>query len=221
MASTLCLLRAPANLRSIAAIRPVAPLAQSRSNRSFHKTVPSRQAGPSQPAINEGSTKDPSHSYLHYHPTNTHTILSFLPRPPALARSKTVLGYLPLGEATLDDFREEPEFRKVLDDAIKSGLEQGKSQSVTFEAETRPGDGWIHITDERAIPPAGRIGETEDLVGSVYVQDGKIVASTYSPLPTYRLVTTNGVLTLPRGLDEHLVRVLESIDEDERGQIPV
>lgn len=29
-------------------------------------------------------------------------------------------------------------------------------------------------TDERAIPPAGRIGETEDLIGSVFVQDGKV-----------------------------------------------
>lgn len=30
------------------------------------------------------------------------------------------------------------------------------------------------ITDERAIPPAGRIGETEDLIGSVFVKDGKV-----------------------------------------------
>jgi len=30
------------------------------------------------------------------------------------------------------------------------------------------------IVDERAIPPAGRIGETEDLIGSVFVKDGKV-----------------------------------------------
>lgn len=28
--------------------------------------------------------------------------------------------------------------------------------------------------DERALPPAGRIGETEDLIGSVFVEDGKV-----------------------------------------------
>lgn len=28
--------------------------------------------------------------------------------------------------------------------------------------------------DERAVPPAGRIGETEDLIASVFVQDGKV-----------------------------------------------
>jgi len=59
-------------------------------------------------------------------------------------------------------------------EAIKSGLEAGKGETVEFEAATRPGDGYIHITDERAIPPAGRIGETEDLIGSVFVQDGKV-----------------------------------------------
>ena len=63
----------------------------------------------------------------------------------------------------------------------------GKGETVEFEAATRPSDGYIHITgeslavsrvelivDERAIPPAGRIGETEDLIGSVFVKDGKV-----------------------------------------------
>lgn len=59
-------------------------------------------------------------------------------------------------------------------ESIKSGLERGVAETVDFEASTRPGDGYIHITDERAIPPAGRIGETEDLIGSVFVQDGKV-----------------------------------------------
>ncbi|WVF69767.1 hypothetical protein IAT40_004546 [Kwoniella sp. CBS 6097] len=164
------------------------------------------------------TSKDPSHPHLYYHQNHTHLSLSFLPHPPSTPRSKTVLGYLPLRDATLQDFKEEPRFLDVLHDAIRSGLEQEKAQSVTFEAQTRPTDGWIHITDERALPPAGRIGETEDLIGSVYVQDGKVVASTYSPLPTYRTVTPNGVLTLPKGLDEHLISVLEGIDKEERAQ---
>ncbi|WWD21537.1 hypothetical protein CI109_106023 [Kwoniella shandongensis] len=216
MASTLRLLPSTTCRRLLPSYLPrplVHPFRGMTTSAISRQSQPQTQSDPS----NGGSAKDPSHPYLHYHPTSTHTVLSFLPRPP-VGRSRTALGYLPLGDAGLDDFREEPAFKEILDQAIKSGLEQGKSQSVTFEAETRPGDGWIHITDERAIPPAGRIGETEDLIGSVYVQDGKIVASTYSPLPTYRLVTTNGVLTLPRGLDQHLVEVLEAIDAEERGE---
>ncbi|WVR04662.1 hypothetical protein IAU60_001673 [Kwoniella sp. DSM 27419] len=186
-------------------------LVRSTLSRSFTSTCRMAQDQPTAP-----SSKDPSHRFLHYHPTHTHLCLSFLPRPPAKPRSRTVLGYLPLTEATLEDFKEEPGFMTILHQAIQSGLEQDKAQSVVFEAETRPTDGWIHITDERALPPAGRIGETEDLIGSVYVQEGKVVASTYSPLPTYRLVTPNGVLTLPKGLDDHLVSVLEGIDAEER-----
>lgn len=83
-------------------------------------------------------------------------------------------------------------FRKLLHASIKDGLRLGKAETVEFEAATRPSDGYIHITgehstmrarpkadnvDERAIPPAGRIGETEDLIGSVFVQDGKVSSS--------------------------------------------
>ncbi|WRT64741.1 uncharacterized protein IL334_001675 [Kwoniella shivajii] len=175
----------------------------------------SSSARNSAPPSTSPSSKDPSHPHLHYHPTQSHIALSFLPSPP-VARSRTVLGYLPLDGASLEDFKEEPKFLTILHEAIQSGLENDKADSVKFEAETRPTDGWIHITDERAIPPAGRIGETEDLIGSVYVQDGKVVASTYSPLPTYRIITPNGVLTLPKGLDTHLIEVLEGIDKDEK-----
>ncbi|KAL0255928.1 hypothetical protein I308_100739 [Cryptococcus tetragattii IND107] len=196
-------------------LRPTILRATPRLVRPFTSTSWLSQSMPETPLP---SSKDPSHPHLFYHPNSTYVSLSFLPHPPAVYGSRTVLGYLPLADATLDDFREEPKFRKVLNDAVKSGLEQGKATTVQFEAETRPVDGWIHITDERAIPPAGRIGETEDLIGSVYVQGGKIVADTYSPLPTYRLVTTNGVMQLPEGLDKHVIEVLEGIDKEERTQ---
>jgi hypothetical protein len=38
------------------------------------------------------------------------------------------------------------------------------------------------MIDERAIPPAGRIGETEDLIGSVFVKDGKVRSLTTATL---------------------------------------
>lgn len=40
--------------------------------------------------------------------------------------------------------------------------------------------------------------------------------STYEPLPTHRLVTGEGVVTLPRGLDEYVVGVLEKVDREEK-----
>ena len=122
--------------------------------------------------------------------------------------------------------------RDTLHEAIRSGLEGNKAPSIEYEAAGRPGDGYMHITgenipagtrarrtgrqllspDERAVPPVGRIGETEDLIGSVFVQEGKVVPSTYTPLPTYRLVTSNGPIILPQGLAEHVIQVLEEIE---------
>lgn len=89
-----------------------------------------------------------------------------------LKKSRDSCGFSTNGRWTATDRR------KVVHETIKSGLEQGKATSVEFEASTRPGDGYIHITDERAIPPAGRIGETEDLIGSVFVQEGKVSRDT-------------------------------------------
>ncbi|RSH83571.1 uncharacterized protein EHS24_007259 [Apiotrichum porosum] len=173
-----------------------------------------------------GSSQDPSHPHLYYHPsptgatTPTHMTLSFLPRPPAVASSKCVLGTLPaLPDAGLNDFVENRAFRPLLHAALKDGLATaGVAETVEYEAQMRPGDGYMHVTDERAVPPAGRIGDTEDLIASVFVQDGKIVASTYEPSPSYRLVTNRGVLLLPRGLDTHVIKALEKVDAEERGE---
>ena len=48
--------------------------------------------------------------------------------------------------------------------------------------------------------------------------DQQIIASTYEPLPSYRLITSNVPLLLPKGLDEHLIETLEQIDTEEQKQ---
>ena len=75
-------------------------------------------------------------------------------------------------------------------------------------------------------PPVGTRGEgwargicTAEVDCSTTPTDGpQIVASTYEPLPSYRLITSNGPLILPKGLDEHLIQTLEQIDAQERKQ---
>jgi hypothetical protein len=44
----------------------------------------------------------------------------------------------------------------------------------------------------------------------------QVVPETYDAQPTYRLVTSNGPLILPRGLDRHLIKQLEAIDKEEK-----
>ena len=83
--------------------------------------------------------------------------------------------------------------------------------------------------DNRNIPALGRIGDPDDIIASVRVEDGKvryslvvlaviwlvlkqfvlwlfeqILSDTYSPMPSYRLCTSDGVIQLTEGLFERL-----------------
>lgn len=49
--------------------------------------------------------------------------------------------------------------------------------------------------------------------------NGQVVPETYDAQPTYRLVTSNGPLILPRGLDKHLIEALEVIDKEEKAAL--
>jgi hypothetical protein len=120
-----------------------------------------------------------------------------------------VLGVLPAssGETTsegasdagLNDFRENPNFRSTLQEAVRRALDGG-SDPVWSNAALVAGTGWMHVHDERNPPMPGRIGEPEDILGSVRVEEGKIVPGTYQPMPAYRVVSSNGVTTLTPGI---------------------
>jgi len=142
-----------------------------------------------------GTSKDPAHPHLYYHLTPPppsapkSVLISYLPATP-LESSSTYLGSLPAGPAGLNDFRENPRFRPLLHKSIKEAIESGKAETVDYEAGTRPGDGYMHligrsggfrwsvfsmlILDERNLPPPGRVGDAEDLIASIFVQDGKV-----------------------------------------------
>ena len=66
--------------------------------------------------------------------------------------------------------------------------------------------------DQRNPPPLGRIPEPDDIIASVRVEDGLILPETYSPMPTYRLATADGVCILTDTLRERLAEVLEAED---------
>lgn len=102
-----------------------------------------------------GTSKDPAHPHLYYHiqpppPSSPSRIaLSFLPQPPAVADSKTVIGYLPAVQgAGLNNFQGNKEFLKLLHESIKKAIENGEAKSIEYLAETRPGDGYLTLTGE-------------------------------------------------------------------------
>ncbi|KLT43291.1 hypothetical protein CC85DRAFT_284636 [Cutaneotrichosporon oleaginosum] len=171
-----------------------------------------------------GTTRDPSHPHLYYHASPPppaapqSLILTFTPGRPTEFLSFLPLGstpVLPSGRPDLTAFQEHPYFRSVFNAAIRDALDKGGNKGLEYEAARRGSDGYITIKDERAVPDHDRTGPPEDIIGSVFVKDGKIVPSTYEPLPTYRLVTPTGVCRLPHGLDSHLMNMLNAIAEQE------
>ncbi|KZV75644.1 hypothetical protein PENSPDRAFT_646940 [Peniophora sp. CONT] len=166
---------------------------------------------------------DPERADLWYHlfepPTpasGTHRVfaVSLASTPPPTPSSSTIIGWLPAEpnsgrqEAGLNDFVENATFRHVLHDAIKQGLAEGVDD-IQVHGALQLREGWMHINDQRNVPALGRIGDPDDILGSVRVEDGKIMAETYEAMPAYRLCTSDGVIQLTDGLANKLRHILE------------
>jgi hypothetical protein len=95
------------------------------------------------------------------------------------------------------------------------------------------------VADDRNIPALGRIGDPDDILASVLVEDGKvlqcdfsaeyrstmyfgqILPETYQAMPSYRLCTADGLPQLTQGLAQKLKAVLEERAREERdGVVP-
>ncbi|TBU23553.1 hypothetical protein BD311DRAFT_673735 [Dichomitus squalens] len=217
---------------------------QTRASRPLHShshrpPVPSRPSSTrhisssapraSNPSVAQ-SFADPDRPDLHYHlftpPTQLSSeypvfALSFLPTPPPSILSSSVIGWLPAsgeGEgAGLNDFVENERFLAVLHEAIQSALRDGVDE-VQKAGATQTHAGWMHIHDGRNVPALQRVGDPDDIIASVRVEDGEILAETYQPMPAYRLCTSDGVLQLTEGLAARLVEVLEARVKQEHGQ---
>ncbi|KAI9460679.1 hypothetical protein HD554DRAFT_2206852 [Boletus coccyginus] len=165
--------------------------------------------------------------------------LSFLSVPPSSPRSATVLGWLPAvteagtGEedAGLNDFVENPRFRPLLHEAIQQALREG-ADDVWKNTAIQIQQGWMHIhgtfphcvvgcinhdtcVDYRNVPALGRIGDPDDILASVLVQDSKILPDTYQAMPSYRFCTADGPTQLTEGLAKTLKNVLEGVASQE------
>jgi len=173
--------------------------------------------------------EDPARKGLFYHlvppPTplsNTRPAfaVSLLAHPPPSAESSTILGWLPAEtpgkdrDAGLNDFVPNPRFLPLLHEAISEGLAEAVDD-IQVAGALQLGNGWMHIHDERNVPPLNRIGDPDDILASVRVEDGKIIPETYQAMPSYRVSTAHGVTQLTEGLASKLQRLLEKCAREE------
>ncbi|CAL1709919.1 unnamed protein product [Somion occarium] len=158
---------------------------------------------------------EPPHALSHSHPVFA---LSFLDEPPVDVLSPTVIGWLPVlseGSQGLNDFTENAAFVELLQEAVRSGLKDDVDD-IQRNGAIQTQEGWMHIHDERNPPPLGRIGDPDDIIGSVRIEGGKVMADTYQAMPSYRVCTSDGVLRLTEGLANRLKELLEREAKAER-----
>ncbi|KIM46791.1 hypothetical protein M413DRAFT_64043 [Hebeloma cylindrosporum] len=121
--------------------------------------------------------------------------------------------------AGLHDFIPNPQFLKLLHKTIQSSLAAGLDE-IWDNGAKQVQQGWMHIhgeqpcslifrvLDQRNVPALGRIGDPDDIIASVLIEDSKIKPETYQAMPSYRVCTTDGILQLTPGLAKELHRAL-------------
>ncbi|KAI0278721.1 hypothetical protein BGY98DRAFT_1089459 [Russula aff. rugulosa BPL654] len=92
-------------------------------------------------------------------------------------------------------------FLPLLHKAISEGLAEAVDD-IQVAGALQLGNGWMHVHDERNVPPLNRIGDPDDILASVRVENGKA-------MPSYRLCTAHGVTQLTEGLASKLQSLLE------------
>lgn len=106
-----------------------------------------------------------------------------------------------------DKFVENKIFREILNNSIQNYCD--KSRTIVQRAYELK-SGWINIVDnrskylERRTPP-------EDIFGSFLLEDGIIQKNTFFPMPTHRLLTSDGIFRLDSEIEECMIRDLEKI----------
>ena len=77
----------------------------------------------------------------------------------------------------------------------------------------------IPDVDQRNPPPLGRIGDPDDIIASVLVENSSVKPETYQPMPSYRMCTADGVLQLTPQLLADLVEALERVVEGDNATV--
>ena len=116
-------------------------------------------------------------------------------------RPDAVVAVLPAG-VTLDDLdpddvRENGPFLRLLSRVIFENADQ--HELLRREAEVQ-GAGYVYLLDGRTPDPGGRV-PPQDIIGTVQVSGGALVAGSYRHNPRHRLFTTAGWFLLEPAIE--------------------
>lgn len=108
------------------------------------------------------------------------------------------------------DFKEIPQFLPIAQSVIAENIHNCPYYAPLAEAQAGEGDMFFHVFDLRAPPPAGRIPYVEDILGTLRLEEGKVVPKSYQPNSMYRVATHDGVFTVSSYLTKLIRKAVES-----------
>ncbi|GAA5972948.1 hypothetical protein JCM21900_006488 [Sporobolomyces salmonicolor] len=205
-------LRAPAFTRALATLPSRSLASRTYPSLYFHPAPPASSSSPSNPTYS----------------------LSFLPTPPpSLAFSPTTIGLLRAPNSNSDSdepsispryFDDNPDFLKLVHEVLRENVHddpwlQAQAKGMSGAIDGAEGvETYIHITDFRNPPEAGRTPSPQDILASILVsRTGELVPASYEPnYVAYRLVTEDGLMRLPEGLMDKLREACQRVREVEK-----
>lgn len=107
---------------------------------------------------------------------------------------------------------------------VFAGWVDAHSRSVSRSTVSTPfsktsGNAETGVVDQRNPPALSRIGDPDDIIASVLVENSRIQPDTYQPMPSYRVCTADGVLQLTPAMLQDLVQALERVVERENASV--
>ncbi len=173
-----------------------------------------RRIPPPEPQVTQPTLRSGEGSYLYF--TMGGTFVSLV--DPSVVEQGALAGEAILGEwisPTLGEGiveRLPPEsirVNRVFVEFLHRVIERWAPEGPGFEAEVRrQRDGWIYIIDGRTPTPQGDV-PPEDIIGAFEVRGGKLVAGSYRPSTSHRIVSNGGLFRLDENLHERLLWELE------------
>lgn len=134
--------------------------------------------------------------------------VSLLPNPPTSLHPARILAWTMTMELEHlhEGAIEQTEFVSFLGSTLK-GAKEELCYLLSSRAR-RVGEGFIPLVDERATSVYGRAPDSDDTVGMCRVTGGVVDVDSFEMMPTFRVISRLGLLSLPKILHELLIKRL-------------
>ncbi len=122
---------------------------------------------------------------------------------------KAIVGIIEGNETKIsqDNFIANKEFKEFMQSIIAKEI--FNDSSIKNQAK-KSKEGYIYLIDARTLTPQGEVPHY-DIIGTVKIEDGKLVNGSYHPNKNHALVGPKGIFQLPNFLEKQLLKKIKKL----------